>query len=288
MTLAKGFVSAFDGILDREDLSSTEKLTALALLRFWSTTNPRPFPGVDLLARRTGFCRRAVLKSLARLRKLGLIADAPCPRGCSVPRNRHQHYSLDALFGSAMGADVHLVHRTSGADVHLDPASGAPGALAEVNLVHPKGSTGRDQEKYARARVRACVQAREAPTLDALVAASGSTRSPCSVVRELLAEATDGPGWPVDRWHAELLEMARKPIAELDRVLDALQRDEWIREHPMACSPSYLLDRWEHYAVKLKPPTRAPAPPPALPTDVECVPCPPELAEVVRRAAGAR
>lgn len=138
--------------------------------------------------------------------------------------------------------------------------------------------------KIERARVRACLRAREGhPTLEALVAADHPALSPCSAARDLLAEATAGPGWPVDRWHAELLALARKPLDELDRVLDALERNTWVREEPIRCSPSFVLDRWTHFAARVKPPRRADPPP--LPAAEQCSTCPPELAQGLRNRA---
>jgi hypothetical protein len=138
------------------------------------------------------------------------------------------------------------------------------------------------ERKIDRSRVRAAVRAREAPTLEALVSAEQPRLSPCSAARDLLAEATSGPGWPVDRWHAELLKLARKPLAELAQVLDAVELNAWLREDPMRCSPSFVLDRWAHFAAaRAKPPRRA-EPPPALPAIEQCSQCPPELAEQVR------
>lgn len=108
----------------------------------------------------------------------------------------------------------------------------------------------KDREKE---RARACARAGW-PTLEAQLQEEQPRVSPVSVVADLLAEATGGARWPVDRLHAELLELARKPLGELGQVLDALSRDPWVREQPMRASPRYVLERWNHYAQRPKPP----------------------------------
>ncbi len=166
---------------------------------------------------------------------------------------------------------------------HIDDTSTSQVASSARNDSDPTAQIDREKErKIDRSRVRAAVRARAAPTLEALVAADQPKLSPCSAARDLLAEATSGPGWPVDRWHAELLALARKPLAELEQVLDAVELNAWLREDPMRCSPSFVLDRWAHFAAaRAKPPRRADPEIKIVPLE-QCSECPPALVEELR------
>jgi len=125
------------------ELSSTEKLVALALLNHWSRDR-ETFPSTKRLAKWTSLCTRSVLRSVAALEARGAIA-------VTRSNGRANRYSLGALMSV-----------TSDSESPVTDSHPCPTVTGPVTLSHSTSDTesheviqGRDPSKGSRKRARA-------------------------------------------------------------------------------------------------------------------------------------